>query len=179
MSETPLSPDAVTSAVIADVIAQVAGDVIDVGPMRVGPGRVARVTARGTLRRAEVRDASGDLGVAGVPGAPGAELAFDAQIPIALELVIEVAGGRYRYTADLQVQVHASIGREGDEAAVVLRQLTDRDIRVQLKAHGLQAKLLAKVGDGEGELRREVVAYVNDRFEGEDVRSLSRLPLRR
>lgn len=176
MSETPLSPDAVTSAVIADVIAQVAGDVIDVGPMRVGPGRVARVTARGTLRRAEVRDASGALGVAGVPGA---ELAFDAQIPIALELVIEVAGGRYRYTADLQVQVHASIGREGDEAVVILRQLTGRDIRVQLKAHGLQAKLLAKVGDGEGELRREVVAYVNDRFEGEDVRSLSRLPLRR
>lgn len=168
MSETDRLQDAVTPEVVADVIAQVAGDVIDVGPLRVGPGGVARATAQGVLRRAEVRPE---------PGAPDAVLRYEAQIPVTLELTVEATGGRHRYTADLQVRVRASIGRDGDWAVVDLRELTGRDVHTRLTAHGLPAKLLAKVGDVEGELRREVAAYVNGRFEGDDVRSLSRIPL--
>jgi hypothetical protein len=158
--ETFVTPD-----LVAEVVAQVAGDLIDVGPMSAGPGGVARVHARGILRRAEVRrEGAGPL-------------AFEARIPVAIELTVEAAGGRHRYSADVEVQVHAAIDHDGTNAVVTLRPLTARDVRSRLRPPGLQATLLAKVGDVEGELRREVAAYVNRRFEGEDVRALSRIPL--
>jgi hypothetical protein len=155
----------VTSDLIAEVISQIAGGVIDVGPIATGPGGVARATAHGVLRRAEVHLE------------PGLPIGVRAGVPVAIELTVDAAGGKHRYSADAKVAIRAAIAHEDGCAVVELEPLSSRDVTVRVKAHGLQAKLLQKVGDVDGELRREIAAYVNGRLSGDDVTELRRIPM--
>ncbi len=155
----------VTPELIADVIEQVAGSRIEVGPMAVGPGGVARAIAHGTLRRADVRRCEGK------------GLAYEARLPVSIDLAVEATGGRHRFTADLVVPVRVTVSADGDHALIALTPLRPHDVTARVTAHGLRARVLGTVGNVDGELRREVADYVNGRFAGDDVQAHTRIPL--
>ena len=160
---------AVTDERLGDALAAVAGDVIEVGPLAVGPANAATVDARGRV------------------GAPLIErhdampLAFTAVLPVDLSLDVKVAGVNHHYDARLSVPLRLTVTTEEPINLVIdVARVSSRDIDVHLKADGMRAKVLSRLGNVEDEIRRQVARFVRDRVDsqaGERARRIEILPM--
>jgi hypothetical protein len=157
---------AVTPERITEVLARITGDRITVGPVAAGPGGAARGTCLGTLAPPELK-------------VTGTEpLGYGVRLPVSVTLTVEVAGGTHTYDGALEVRFGLEVlTQEPLTIVVVPARVSSRDVSVDIGAKGLRAKAIAALGDLEGELRREVAAYVNGRMEGEDAAAATRIDL--
>ncbi len=143
---------AVTPERIVDAVTRIAGDVVELGPLKAGPGGRATVRARGRL---------------GEPSADetGSEpLAYDVRVPVAVSLEVKV-GSVNRYDASGQIPLRLEV-RTVEPLAIHIEVQPVRasDIEFDIDAKGVQARLLGRAGDVAGELRRYTADYVNERI---------------
>jgi hypothetical protein len=131
-----------------------AGQVIDVGPMGVGPGRVVKVTAKGQIGTAVGERVSDD------------PVGFRVQLPVSVEFAIDLGVDTHRFVADIMVPLVLTARARGDLAIVLdVDPPTPDQVVVRLKAKGLRASITQHAANVEGELKRFVAKYVGREIE--------------
>lgn len=140
---------AVTPDKILGAIDGIAGQPIDVGPMGVGPGRIAQVTA------------TGQIGAAVATERPGDEIAYDVLLPVALDFTVNLQVDKDRFHANVEIPLVLTARSTTDLKIVVdITPPDPRQVTLELSAETLRASLLSKVANIDGELRRFVAKYV-------------------
>jgi hypothetical protein len=150
---------AVTAERVLNGVNVLAGRPIDVGPLGVGPGRIAKVTAQGTIGTA-----TGER--------VGAEpVSFHVDLPVTLKFSIDLGMDKQNFDADITVPLVITAHGRTDLAIVLdVAPPPARQVVVRLKAQGLRASLTSKAANVEGELRRFVAKYVAKELEKPYVR---------
>ncbi|GAA4807151.1 hypothetical protein ACFQ0K_01905 [Nocardioides caeni] len=140
---------AVTAERVVAGVNVLAGRPIEVGPLGVGPGRVAKVKARGHIGTATGERSGAD------------PLVFHIDLPVALEFLLDLAMDRQRFEADIVVPLVITAHGRTDLAIVLeVAAPTPAQVTCDLRAQGLLASLTSRAAGVEGELRRFVAKYV-------------------
>jgi hypothetical protein len=140
---------AVTSERILGAVDGIAGEPIDFGPMGVGPGRIARVTAKGQI---------GDATATELPGIP---ISYRLLVPVDLDLTVDLQVEKHRFHADVEVPLTVTAHATRDLRIVVdVTPPNPDELELDLEAEGMRATLLKRVVGIDGELRRFVAKYV-------------------
>jgi hypothetical protein len=140
---------AVTPAAIVAAMSGMVGDTIEIGPLGVGPGKIATVTATGQVGTASATRTSSD------------PVTILLSIPADLRLTVGLAAQNHRFRADLTIPVTVTA-----RAAEPLRVIIDvepphrRDIVVNVRADGLRATALQYLAGVDAEIARYVAQYV-------------------
>jgi hypothetical protein len=159
----------VTPERVATTLHAIAGDVIEVGPLDVGPANAASVVARGAIAPPRVDRLS------------TSPLRFRALLSVELSLDVSVAGTQTHYDARLRVPLDLTVRTaEPLDLVIDVARVSARDVEVDLKASGVRARVLQRLGNVEVEIRRHVAKFVRDRIDdpkGVAARRLELLPL--
>lgn len=142
-------PRIVTSERVGEVVDQLAGRVIEVGPLRTGPGRVATVVATGTV------------GAPQLSQRPGTDpVSFDLALPVTLNLRVKLLGVQ-RYRATLMIPL-VLVARAAQPLLVVIDVAvpTADDIAVNLHAVGPLTRIVASAGRIRQQIAIRAVAAV-------------------
>jgi hypothetical protein len=140
---------AVTAERVLAGVNVLAGTPIDVGPLGVGPGRLAKVRATG-----EIGTAVGER-TAVVPAT------FRVTLPVSLAFVLDLGIDEHRFVADIVVPLVLTARARADLAIVVdVTPPQASQVVVRLKARGLRASITQHAAGVEGELKRFAARYV-------------------
>lgn len=160
---------AVTDERLADALVAVAGDVIRIGPLGVGPREAATVNAEGRVARPDIERLGTD------------PLRVRAVLPVELSLDVAVTGMNHHYDADLRIPLELTVNTAAPITLLIdVARLSSRDVDVTLRADGVRARVLSRLGNVEDEVRRQVARFVRERVdsdEGEQARRIDILPL--
>jgi hypothetical protein len=150
----------VTPQRVAATITRLAGDSISVGPMEAGPGGAASVSATGRvgpIRPQVVLNRE--------------RLAFDAVIPVELDLDVRVALASHRYRGLVEVPLRLEVRAVPPVMLVIdVDQVRAEDVRVDLKADGIRARFLQRIGGVDEEVQAAVAQMVNERLTTDEAR---------
>lgn len=140
---------AVTAERVLNGVNVLSGRPIDVGPLGVGPGRIAKVIARGHIGTATGQRVGSD------------PVSFHVDLPVALQFSIDLGMDKQNFDADITVPLVITARARADLAiALEVTPPETNQVVVRLKAQGLRASLTSKAANVEGELRRFVAKYV-------------------
>lgn len=141
---------AVSAERIAGVLHGMLDAPITVGPLGAGPGRLARVSARGHYLEPTVARV-------GQPGTAQFRLTIPVRVTFDLDLRVET----HRFDADVRVPVLLTASA-ADPLLVVVRPRAPRasEIELTVRGEGFRAAVLGKVVDVEHELRSFIARYV-------------------
>lgn len=152
----------VTTDRVAAVMTRIAGDRIEVGPLRFGPGGAVTASGVGLVGPITVTRALGGWGGAG----KGRLVAFDVTIPgeLSIDLIAGSGGRRHRYDGTVVVSLHIAVLLE-PRATVMLdvTPLGPGDVAVALHTSGMATFLLQTLGDADREVAAQVASLVNER----------------
>ena len=148
---------AVSLARIESTAATIAGDTVEAGPIGVAPGDAATVMAKGTL--------GAPVAKAATPADDGARR-FVVTIPVELNLTVKVAGTLHRFESSVLVRLHLAVRTAVDPLALVIDIAPPEtfDMEVQVRSSGMAAKVLGRLGNVDGKIRKEVVRFINERL---------------
>jgi hypothetical protein len=147
---------AVTPERIRAVIQTITGEAVRVGPMHAGPGGVATANAVGQITEPEVTVTSED------------PLAYAVTLPVDLTVDVTVAGTKHHFDVDAQVRIAFTVVLAPPlSICIVPDSPTYRDVDVEVHPKGVQAKLLARAGNVDRELRKHIARYVRERMASE------------
>jgi hypothetical protein len=150
----------ITTDRVQAVMARIAGERIEVGPLRFGPGGAVTATGVGLIGPIQVRPA-----FASGAGAGGA-IAFDASIPgdLTIDLTAGSNGRRHRYEGTVLVPLHITVVFEAPAWVVLdVATLRPNEVTVRLRTTGITTFVLQTLGDANGEVATQVAAVVNER----------------
>lgn len=141
---------AVSAERIAGVLRGMLDAPISVGPMGAGPGRLARVSARGHYREPVVERVVRR-------GAVQYRLTVPVRVTFDLDLRVET----HRFDADVRVPVLLT-ATAADPLLVVIQPTapTASQLELTVRGEGFRASVLGKVVDVEHELRSFIARYV-------------------
>ncbi len=140
---------AVTPERILGAVDGIAGKPIDFGPMGVGPGRIARVTAKGQIGEATATE---------IPGLP---ISYRLVVPVDLDFTVDLQVEKHHFHANVEVPLTVSAHATRDLRIVVdVTPPNPDELELELAADGMRAGLLKRVANIDGELRRFVAKYV-------------------
>jgi len=144
---------------IRGAVADLAGQPIDFGPMGVGPGRIAKVVARGQI---------GDALLHRHDGFP---VTYDLTVPVDLTFEVDLLLETERFDAHLEVPIRL-IGRAVDGVRIYIeaRPPHNSEVLVQVKADGRRAEWLRRIAGVDEELRRFVAKYVTRELDKPSIR---------
>lgn len=149
--------ETLTTDRVASVMARIAGDRIEVGPLRFGPGGAVAATGVGMIGRIQVTPSVG-IG----PGQVG----FDAAIPgeLSIDLTAGSNGHVHRYEGTVQVPLRIRIQLEPPARVVLdVAPLAPVDVTVRLQTSGMATFVLQTLGDADREVAAQVATVVNER----------------
>ncbi|RMI34991.1 hypothetical protein [Nocardia stercoris] len=152
-------PSIVTADRVRAAVEDMAGRVIEVGPLPVGPREAATVRVNGVLRLPRLTERPTAVAPAGA-GVDGDLVAFDLVVPVELEIVIDVLkANRYRADVDIPLVLYA---RAADPLLVVIDVVPPRpdDLVIRLRAEGWRAKTLGAVAGLRRQLAERIVSVV-------------------
>ena len=145
---------AVTPERIVGAVDGIAGQPIDFGPMGVGPGRIAQVTAKGQIGEARATE---------LPGVP---ISYQLVVPVDLDFTINLQVEKQRFHAAVEVPLIVTAHATTDLRIVVdVTPPNPDELKLDLEADGLRAGLLGRIANVDGELRRFVAKYVSRELE--------------
>jgi hypothetical protein len=140
---------AVTPDRILGAVDGIAGEPIDFGPMGVGPGRIAQVTAKGQIGQATATE------ISGLP------ISYELVVPVELDFTINLQVEKERFHASVEVPLIVTAHATTDLRIVVdVTPPNPDELKLDLAAEGLRAGLLGRIANVDGELRRFVAKYV-------------------
>ena len=148
---------AVTPERVVEAVARIAGETVELGPIRAGPGGTASVLARGRIGEPEADESASD------------PLTYSVRLPVDVALEVKV-GTVHRYNATGTIDLSLTVRTvEPLKIFIDVDPVRAEDAAFNIRSHGVQAKLLGRAGDVEGELRRHTAAYVNERMNHPDT----------
>ena len=140
---------AVTPERILGAVDGIAGEPIDFGPMGVGPGRIARVMAKGQIGEATATE---------LPGIP---ISYRLLIPVDLDFTVDLQVEKHHFHANVEVPLTVTAHATRDLRIIVdVTPPNPDELELDLEAEGIRASLLKRVANIDGELRRFVAKYV-------------------
>lgn len=143
----------VTRERVHDVVAQMAGSEIAVGPLSEGPRGAATVTVRGAIEQPRVTDRG--------LGEPGAPRIFDMTLPVGLDITVDVLKANH-YRADLRIPlVLTARAAEPLQIVIDVPPPALEDISLEFTAKGLRAATLARLAGIKKQVVAQVVAVVS------------------
>ncbi|HWC33290.1 MAG TPA: hypothetical protein VG650_00560 [Mycobacteriales bacterium] len=144
---------AVTPERISAVIQGITGEAVRVGPMTAGPGGVATANAVGRIGEPEVVLTGHD------------PLGYQVALPADLEVDVTAAGTKHHFDVDATVRVTFEVVLAPPlSLCIVPESPSYRDVAVVIRPKGLQARVLARSGVVERELRKHIARYVRERI---------------
>ncbi|EFQ82130.1 hypothetical protein HMPREF0063_12654 [Aeromicrobium marinum DSM 15272] len=149
---------AVTSDKILGAVAALGGRPIAFGPMGVGPGRLAKVTA------------TGEIGTATAQEVPGREISFDVTLPVALDFALDLQVETHHFHGALELPLKVRARATPDLRIVVeVTPPSARDVRLDLTADGRRAGMVKKLAGVDAEVKRFVAKYVARELEKPEI----------
>lgn len=140
---------AVTPERILGAVDGIAGQPIDFGPMGVGPGRIAKVTAKGQIGEASATELS------------GTPISYRLVVPVDLDFTVDLQVEKHNFHASVEVPLTVSAHATRDLRIIVdVTPPNPDELELDLAAEGIRATLLKRVANIDGELRRFVAKYV-------------------
>ena len=141
-------PRIVTETRVREVVENLAGRIIQVGPLRVGPRRAATVDVKGTVRMPRLAARAGD------------PVQFDLSIPVTLDISVAVLSDN-RYRAEVEIPL-VLIARAADPLFVVIDAVPPEahDIVVDLRARTRRARVLGVLAGIRGQIAAQVARVV-------------------
>jgi len=145
---------AVTEERILAGIDSLAGQPIDVGPMGMGPGRIAKVTATGQIGQPSAVPIAGEA------------VSFRVTLPVSLTFEVHLQVDTHRFQADLEVPlILTALAADLLSVYIDVTPPQPNQVKVDLRAEGLRATVMSKVVGVEGELQRFVAKYIKREVE--------------
>jgi hypothetical protein len=162
--------EAVSIGRIEAAVRTVAGERIDVGPMPVGPGDAATVVAKGELGAPTAKASLPD---------PDGTRRFVVAIPVDLHLSVKVAGTTHRFEATVLVRVRLTARTAVEPLALVIDIAPPEvyDLEVDVRASGIVARVLGRLGNVDAKIRKEVVAVVSERLNAPEAAAVKLIPI--
>jgi hypothetical protein len=140
---------AVTEERILAGVNAMAGRPINVGPIGVGPGRVAKVMAKGEIGTATGHRISTN------------PVAFDVRLPVLLNFSLDLSVDVHKFVATVEIPLRLTAQSRDDLAIVIdVKPPAADEIQIVLKAKSLRATLTQYAAGIEGELQRFIAKYV-------------------
>jgi hypothetical protein len=145
---------AVTEGRVADAFGAIAGDQFEMGPIRQGPGGLAKVTAKVTIKEPKAHRVLGGT------------IIFDVRIPLAIDMVIDLRLDKPRFNVAGEIQLRAE-ARAADPLLIVIDVAKPRasDISVDVASTSLRGELLRIVAGVDAEIKRFIAKYVRDEID--------------
>lgn len=144
---------AVTADRVLGGVAALSGQPIDFGPIGVGPGKIAKVGAKGRIGQAAIAPVEGD--------APSDPLGYRVVIPVSLDFEVNLQVETHHFHAELEVPlVLTARALTGVRIFIEVTPPRADDVVATVQADGLRASIVQRVVNIEGELRRFVAKYV-------------------
>lgn len=140
---------AVSEERIAAAFAALTGTAFDVGPIRVGPARLAKVAAHVRLGEPLVHRRVDEI------------IDFGLVLPLRVGLLVDLGIDRHRFEVD--GAIHLRLAARTAEPLRVLIDIADphpRDVRVNVAAGTKRAQLLRHLVGVDEEIRRFVATYL-------------------
>jgi hypothetical protein len=159
-----LIDEVVTPARIEHAVAEVAGDRVEVGPLGVGPGDAASVMAKGSIGAPTARAVE--------PEGDGTRR-FVVTIPVELHLSVKVAGTLHRFEASVSVDLRLAIRTAAQPLSLVIDIAPPEasDMAVDVRASGLTARVLGRLGNIDAKIRKEVNGFIGARLVSPDAQA--------
>jgi hypothetical protein len=159
-----LIDEAVTPARIEHAVAEVAGNRVEVGPLLVGPGDAASVVAKGEIGAPTAKPAAAE---------DDGTRRFTVTIPVELHLSVKVAGTLHRFESTVQVHLRLAVRTAARPLSLIIDIAPPEpfDLEVDVRASGMVGRVLGRLGDDDGKIRREVVGFIRARVESDDARA--------
>ncbi|MEU7764395.1 hypothetical protein AB0B25_04650 [Nocardia sp. NPDC049190] len=134
---------------IAGAFGQLTGTAFDFGPIGVGPGRLAKVTARVQLGEPLLRRRIGEA------------ISFELVIPLDVELLLDLAVDRHRFHVEGAVHLHLTVRTAAPLRVVIdISEPRPADVRVNVAAATRRGQLLRGLISVDHEIRRFVARYI-------------------
>lgn len=151
---------AVSEDRVAAAFAEIAGDQFDIGPIRQGPGNIAKIFAKVKVAQPEVKRTMGEL------------INFDIRIPLTIDMVIDLKLDKPRFLIDGDIALKAT-ARAAEPLLLILDVDKPRqsDVTVNVSSKTLRGELVRIVGSVDAELKRFVVAHVSDQIDSPESRA--------
>ena len=149
--------ETLTTDRVAAVMARIAGDRIEVGPLRFGPGGAVAASGVGIIGRIQVTPSFG-LG----PGQVG----FDAAIPgdLTIDLTAGSNGRPHHYEGTVLVPLRIRVKLQAPARVLLdVEPLRPADVSVRLQTTGMATFVLQTLGDADQEVAAQVAEVVNER----------------
>lgn len=161
----------VTPERVAAVMARIAGERVEVGPLTFGPGGMITASGVGLI---------GKIEVVPVTGLADGQLGFEATIPG--DLTINLSAGSsdsvHSYQGTVQSCLHITVQLlEPARAFLAVDQLQPREVKVDLRTEGMAAVIL-QLGRADQVVADQVAKVVNHRVAAvADVRTIDLVEL--
>ena len=150
---------AVTEERVAAAIGQIAGEEFTMGPMAQGPGKFAKVTAK-----VRVQDPA-------VTRHQGEQLTFDIQIPLEIELIIDLRIDKPRFKVFGEIALKASALAARPLLLILdVHKPRPTDIAIHVTSTSLRAELLRIVAGVDAEIKRFIAAHVSGEIDSPESR---------
>ena len=145
---------AVTEERVADAFGAIAGDQFEMGPMRQGPGGLAKVTAKVTIKEPKAYRILGDT------------ITFDVRIPLAINMVIDLRLDKPRFNVAGEIQLRAE-ARAADPLLIIIDVAKPRasDISVDVESQSIRGELVRIIAGVDAEIKRFIAKYVRDEID--------------
>lgn len=145
---------ACTEERVAAAFGEIAGNEFEMGPMRQGPGGLARVSAKVKIQDPQVKR---NL---------DAMITFAIRIPLTIEMVVDLRLDKQRFNVDGEITLRASaLAAEPLLLIIDVTKPKPSDIMVHVAATSIRGELLRVVAGVDGEIRRFIAHYVADEID--------------
>ncbi|HUR77543.1 MAG TPA: hypothetical protein VMZ22_06335 [Acidimicrobiales bacterium] len=159
-----LIDEAVTAQRIERAVGDVAGDHVEVGPMLVGPGDAASVVAKGTIGAPSARSVDAET---------DGTRRFVVTIPVQLHLSVRVAGTRHNFESSVRVHLRLAVRTAAHPVSIVIDITAPEifDMEVDVVATGMAGRVLGRLGNVDGKIRKEVAGFIRARLAAPEARA--------
>lgn len=145
---------AVTEERVAAAFAEIAGDEFEMGPMRQGPGGLAKVTAKVTIKQPKAHRHMGDT------------ITFDIRIPLSIHMVIDLKLDKPRFNVAGEIKLRAE-ARAAEPLLIYIDVAKPRpaDITVGVASTSLRGEVVRIVAGVDAEIKRFIAQYVREEID--------------
>ena len=156
---------AVTPERVVAAAKRVAGDTIELGPIRGGPAGAASVKAKGAVGDPVATHLSDD------------PLLYRLRIPLNIRFAVKV-GTLGRFEAEGAVEIRVGARAVAPLALVIdLQPVTAGDVTLEVTAKDVSARFMKRAADIRREVVTHVVEYVNEMLTRPEVTTFTRMDL--
>jgi hypothetical protein len=145
---------AVTEERVGAAFAAIAGNEFDMEPMAQGPGKIAKVSAKVTIKQPQVSRNVGD------------SITFDIHIPLVIDLLLDLRLDKQRFNVDGDIKLNAT-ARAAEPLLLIVDVAKPRpaDITVHVSSKTIRGEVLRIIAGVDGEIRRFIAHYVSEEID--------------